>query len=92
MWRETDCGETVHETGCQLVDLGYQGHERVVNLVWPKGAITELRRDDRGRWTHPWLPERHDGSFATAQAAADDLVDRVLERGVHAGTGLAVAP
>lgn len=86
-WHEAECGEIVHDSGCHLVDVGIRDGERVVNLVWPKGAITELRRDERGRWVHPWLPESHDGSFATPQSAASDLIDRVLERGVHAGTG-----
>lgn len=90
-WCEQD-GESVHqETGCRLVSQGYRDNAWAAHLVWPKGEVTELRRDDRGRWRHPWLPECHDGGFATAQACADDLIDRVLERGVHAGTGLAVA-
>lgn len=88
MWQQTADGETVHETGCSLVDLGYRDGDRIVRLLSPNGdAVCELRRDGRGRWRHPGLPSSHDGSFATAEAAANDLLDRVLQRGVHAGTG-----
>lgn len=86
-WHQTADGISVHNEGWRLSHAELRDGRMTIGLLGPNNEVlTEFVRDGRGRWQHARLPESHDGGFATVQAAASDLLDRVFARGVHAGT------
>ena len=82
-WQPREDGATVHREGWVLTPATLVGHEYATTLLAPDGGVVaELRRDGRGWWRHGWLPPSFAGGFATAQAAADDLIERATHRRV----------